>query len=66
MNKIQEFTEAFEITDHEASKILGVSSGAISNWRSARHEIPDYIERSIDLHLSLPKAHQKRIKEYRL
>ena len=62
MNKIIEFTQDYEITDVEASKILGVSRGSISDWRSGHRQIPDYIVKSIDIHMNIPCAHKERIK----
>jgi len=60
---IQRFTEQYNVTDAAAAKILGVCSGNISNWRSGLRPVPTYIIRSIDLHLSISKAHQQRLKE---
>jgi len=63
VGRIQRFTEQYNVTDAVAAEILGVCPGNISNWRSGLRSVPTYIIRSIDLHLSISKAHQQRLKE---
>ena len=63
MNKMQKLIEEYGVTDGHAAKILGVSPGAVSDWKSGHRPIPQYIENSIDIHISIPKKQRNRIKE---
>jgi len=66
MNKIVKFTERYNVTDHEAALILGVSPGNLSEWKNGKRLIPHYVSHSIDLHMDISQAHINRIKEQRL
>lgn len=66
MNKASTFKQAYDVTDHEASVILGVSRSNFTDWKNGKLHIPAYIQNSIDLHLEINESHKKRVKEYRL
>ena len=63
MNNVNTFIKTYNVTDCQAAKILGVSPGNLSDWKSGKREIPKYITASIDLHLDISTAHKNRIKE---
>jgi DNA-binding transcriptional regulator YdaS (Cro superfamily) len=63
MDKINKFIAEYGVSDCQAAKLLGVSPGNLCSWKSGTRKLPLYIERCIDLHLDISKAHQKRIKE---
>ena len=64
VNLIQLFTDAYGgITDKDAAKILHVTPGCISNWRSGKFPINEFSEYCIKLHLEISQSHRDRIKE---
>ena len=63
MNSVRKFIKAFNVPDRQASDILGVSAGNLSDWKCEKRAVPAYIERSIALHLNTSEAHKNRLKE---
>lgn len=59
---IELFKDTYKADDAHAARILGVSRTALVEWRLGRRAIPAYIQRSIDLHLNIPRLHQQRIR----
>ena len=63
MNKAKQFTNDYSVSDSHAARILGVARSTFSDWKSGKRAVPPYIERSIDVLISLPQCRKKQLTE---